>query len=455
MSINAQTTLRRLVWELEQWANAHDMIEQFGYGKYLEVYASQTNNTYPAFIVNCPSFTMDEWYFNFTIEVITLDWVFDNRENHDRATSNTAELVRDLYNTIKVSKRWQAFARLDTDWNGRHIDEFGGDKAFGWSSTFIIKIKKRSGICQLETLMPEYDFENQGTIIPTCDPVDLTFNGNAITSTPSGGTKTIIVQNDASTPAQVGTAILDNTGNLTVSVPAASVCADATVENSDLSYSNTVASGGTLVLPDVTNTDSDGSPVTVPAQTPFICTPAATPLNTANQVKTGDTSDGDRGRSRTVLSGNNPFGNTNAQTDTLGTQLYANNVVIDWNQADQVNETVLAIYRTVQSGMDYAAHVTNAAGLTIDGKTGWDLINMNEICTLLNRPSNNPNDYLNYSPYNIVTSAQGDRIFTKTKADIPTRAVMLTEAGALQNLNKSTVARTILVRVYTYAELGL
>ena len=29
------------------------------------------------------------------------------------------------------------------------------------------------------------------------------------------------------------------------------VCADATVENSDLSYTNTVASGGALVTPDI------------------------------------------------------------------------------------------------------------------------------------------------------------------------------------------------------------
>ena len=90
MAISADKTLRRVVWELEQWANAHKMIEQFGYGKYLDVYVSSTNNVYPAFIVNCPNFTIDEWYFNFSFEFVTLDWVFDNELNHDRATSNTA-----------------------------------------------------------------------------------------------------------------------------------------------------------------------------------------------------------------------------------------------------------------------------------------------------------------------------------------------------------------------------
>ena len=50
-------------------------------------------------------------------------------------------------------------------------------------------------------------------------------------------------------------------------------CDNATVENSDLSYTDTVASGGTLVLPDIPNVDSDGATVNTPAQVPFVCTP--------------------------------------------------------------------------------------------------------------------------------------------------------------------------------------
>ena len=49
--------------------------------------------------------------------------------------------------------------------------------------------------------------------------------------------------------------------------------ADANVENSDGSYLNTVASGGTLVLPDITVTDSDGSTFTQPSVVNVVCTP--------------------------------------------------------------------------------------------------------------------------------------------------------------------------------------
>lgn len=50
-------------------------------------------------------------------------------------------------------------------------------------------------------------------------------------------------------------------------------CAAGAVRNSDSSYTASVASGGTLVLPDVTHTDSDGSPVTLPGMEPFVATP--------------------------------------------------------------------------------------------------------------------------------------------------------------------------------------
>lgn len=43
--------------------------------------------------------------------------------------------------------------------------------------------------------------------------------------------------------------------------------------NSDTSYAQTVACGSTLTLPDVTHTDSNGTPVTLPGMTPFTATP--------------------------------------------------------------------------------------------------------------------------------------------------------------------------------------
>ncbi len=50
------------------------------------------------------------------------------------------------------------------------------------------------------------------------------------------------------------------------------VCVDATVENSDQTFTDTVGSGATLVLDDITHTDSDGSSAVKPAQIAFVST---------------------------------------------------------------------------------------------------------------------------------------------------------------------------------------
>jgi len=73
--------------------------------------------------------------------------------------------------------------------------------------------------------------------------------------------------------------VTDSDGSIS-SVPSVQdvVCspaADSTVENSDSSYTNTVASGATLVLPDINVTDSDGSISSVPSVQDVLCTPAA------------------------------------------------------------------------------------------------------------------------------------------------------------------------------------
>lgn len=57
------------------------------------------------------------------------------------------------------------------------------------------------------------------------------------------------------------------------------ICAPGTVENSDSTYSLSVPSGVTTILPDITHTDSDGSPVVLPAQTPFVATVCSTVQN--------------------------------------------------------------------------------------------------------------------------------------------------------------------------------
>jgi hypothetical protein len=157
MAIDTSVTLRRLIAEFSIWATAHPMLNDFGYGQYLDSF-KESDNKYMAMIVNSPTDTSDDFYINYSFEVICLDYVIDEADNKDRVLSDTRGVLRDLENTIRYSKRWQDFSKVEASFNTRRVEEFGADKCYGNISTFTLKVKKKHGICDITALLPTYDF---------------------------------------------------------------------------------------------------------------------------------------------------------------------------------------------------------------------------------------------------------------------------------------------------------
>lgn len=87
------------------------------------------------------------------------------------------------------------------------------------------------------------------------------------------------------------------------------------------------------------------------------------------------------GVSRTILSFNNHFGNTNRFTDTLGGQSYANGIVLDWATWDEATGEVY--FCTLSSipapSNDYAGLVTAVQSLTTGGFNDWEPMNQEEL----------------------------------------------------------------------------
>jgi hypothetical protein len=245
---------------------------------------------------------------------------------------------------------------------------------------------------------------------------------------------------------------------------------DATVENSDLSYTNTVASGSTLVLPDVTNTDSDGSPVVTPAQTPFVCTPAAGGAKSTmlmgsglqTSYRTGDDKSINAGRengSFFTLIDANPFGNNDRFTDTLGTQVYANDIILDWAHRDYENELVLSYYRVERVATDWNDAIDSALALSVTGFTsGWYLPNIEELNNLI-QMSTDPtvNLYpLTFAPFNLSANTN---FWTSTTRPVSTSQALKffnNSSYAFAAVTKTTAGyKHIYTRHTTLAELGL
>jgi hypothetical protein len=345
------------------------MVNDFGYGKYLEVFRS-SGRSYAALIVNSPTATSSKWYINYSMEIICLDYVKDEKGNQDRVNSDTIAIIRDLENTIRYSNRWQAFSRVDADFSYQKVDEFGADKAFGWIATFTLKIKKRHGICEIESLMPEYDFETQSQISPVCEDATVNVNSSLFDTIASGGTLNVPVVNTAD--ADAGT-----------------------------------IGGGKVTIADVDWTDSDGSPQSDVYGDPIVCTPAASVLNTSNLYKTGATTssktgdDGQTKRGRGAdffnLDFNNPFlphdkaytGKTggyelsgvyydkdgNVTTEALA---FPDGLVLNWKTWDQTTDDILVLdYNLINTGSPNSNIA--AAPYTRGGFAGFYVTNVAEL----------------------------------------------------------------------------
>lgn len=186
--------------------------------------------------------------------------------------------------------------------------------------------------------------------------------------------------------------------------------------------------------------------------------PASTPLTTAKLMKTGQTTSyrtGDdpnlatgRATSFSVLSANNPFGNTNRFTDELGGTTYTNNIVIDWSTYD--GSTVLGWYRLRRPATGtytWNQAIDNALTFTIGTFTsGWKLANIMEYLSLVNW-GNTPANKINYAPFSLV----GDFWSSTTDANSTTSAFYLINSTTLHvfTTGKTSGIGSLFNRVFT------
>ena len=126
----------------------------------------------------------------------------------------------------------------------------------------------------------------------------------------------------------------------------------------------------------------------------------------STSFRTGDDGSIQAGRDVdfTTLKADNPFGNNSRYTDELGTQTYANDIVIDWSTYD--GSEVLGYYRQPVN----ASPLSNSWDNLIDAclalsvgtfTSGWRMANVKESINVANYGSTN---VFNYAPLNLSTA---------------------------------------------------
>lgn len=241
--------------------------------------------------------------------------------------------------------------------------------------------------------------------VVVCVPAENQVNGDAKTDIPNGGSKNFVIQDSGGTPVTV----------------------------TEVSDSSTAFVGEV----------NTGSPS----------------LNLSTSIKTGQTTsfntgdDGDLQRGRNAdwntLDSINPFGNLDRFTDTLGTQIYANDVVLDWSFYNPIDEKVFAWKRVLQSPLREDQHLASQP-YTFASYSDWVVPNIKELLSLYNHSI--LNDPLNYSPFNYVITTDYNRIWSCTRT--VGNACWYIDA-AIFTTNYFNVYHTILKREYTLTELGL
>jgi len=221
------------------------------------------------------------------------------------------------------------------------------------------------------------------------------------------------------------------------------------------------------VLNNITFTDSNGTVSNVPAGVDIVATACSAPTCPSTEVlksgqttsyATGDDGDLEYGReaSNLVLSANNPFGNTNRFTDTLGGSSYASGVALDWAHRNDTLEIVIG-WQIGNNGTDlnWADAVAYCEGLTLDSKTDWHLPNDPLLNSLKNTQASRA---LNYPPFN---DALNNRYWSSTTpVNASTAYAMILPSqfiGVIPATTKTTTGshRAKAYRIYTYSELGL
>lgn len=203
------------------------------------------------------------------------------------------------------------------------------------------------------------------------------------------------------------------------------VLPDGIVENTDDSYSDTVANGSTLIIPDINIIKNNDSVVTSPAAIDLdlrIIDPASAPSGWNEQIaeygrgynypmpdgndtvyRLGDSASIEASIFAPVrvanslkvqnslvdfltLGNTNSFGNTNRLTDINGLQVYADGLIID-------NYTGLMYYKTYLVADNWNNQIDSALASTQGGYTDWFVSNRNQSESLIK------DNLLNYAPF--------------------------------------------------------
>ena len=235
-------TINQLRVELNEIATKHGQLNSFAWKDFLRAYTEQELN-YPLMCAYYPSGSLSLNQTEISLTVIIADKIYKDWEiNINEVESDTLQICRDVFNIINQSDRWQRIGRVTSCSVSKFIER-GGDEVAGHTMTINFLIRDNSGVCDIPIF--DYDFDQEITV--GCSPVNVFNSDSSYTQEVASG--------DSLELPDITYAVKNSAGTTLAGATLPSVT------NID------------TTLSDVDNIDSDGSTVPTPAGVAFTCTP--------------------------------------------------------------------------------------------------------------------------------------------------------------------------------------
>jgi hypothetical protein len=411
----------------------------------------------------------------------TFTFVFCDRVNRDErderdALNDTEQIAGDFVAWLNGVTSLSQYSKLVQNVTMQDFTQSHQDYVAGWVVTIQLKEAFRYDRCNIPTtgVIPFVD----------CAPVLIYEDGVLVDTIPAGG------RYDYSSTGgggEIEIYVRDENGQEIPFIIDPEVSTIITLDNVTVNAKNSANTtigtgsvspiiGGNVTVNDITFTDTDNTTSSKAAGTNFSATlipalSAAQLNNTANGLtttqrdnlnrlldiktgqtisyRTGDDGDIEQGslQSFVVLAAQNPFGNSNRFTDTLGGQTYSNGIIVDWSRR-------LMWYNPNSTG-NWNTAIDASVASSQGGFTDWHIPNVQQAQSIVNY--GNSGGVVNYTPFNwsftsFWTSTTSPDTTTNAFRTLTTGA---TTAGGITQSGKTTTNSFVYCRIFSLSDLGL
>jgi len=185
-----KSTLNQINRELQAIADAHIQVNTYYWGDFLNAINQDNPVTYPLMCCYVTGNSLSKVTIPVTINIIIADKFFKTgrQGNLNDTESDTLQVVRDIYQVISKSPRWQNLGKISGATASKFLEK-GADESAGWVLAISFTMYDSNSICDLP--MIGYDFEESGDMQNCADVLIINSDDTFSYTASSGETYTL------------------------------------------------------------------------------------------------------------------------------------------------------------------------------------------------------------------------------------------------------------------------